>query len=205
MSTGLIGNRIELERDLGLELPARAVMGMLHDGVNDALERQQKRWESADLEWQGLVGGGPGQVDLEPVDARDIHDGPHRSIIEAESDRFPAIAIMSNQFQPDAMQMDQIDIISLRMRIEIFVKTGPVTDASRADHETILNRRTSRTTEAVHDVIWSDKTLRGTVRAIFAPPRGGLGGQNWIKHEGGNKFMWQGSVLTYQLQRQASL
>lgn len=210
MTTGLAGNPHELSTDIGFELPTRAVVLMMLDGINDQLKRQEDRWKQADLEYQELTGGGVAQIDLERFEAANIQDGPHQSIVSSPPERFPFLGVMSYLTTPKAEQSDHIHENTLRLFLEIFVKVGPVPEGAEIDHETILHRRIERTTEAANAVILSNKNLRGTVPdGIRTPPRGGIGNMAWIKYGGadghGPRFMWQGSRLEYTLQRQSSL
>lgn len=205
MTTALVGNSPYLETIIGFEPPARAVELMMKSSLNAQLVEQMDYWAGADLDLQQSWGSELGETKLEEFDDKNIVAGPRRSVIEAPPDRFPALSAMSYITNPKVEQIDTYDTYEFRLFIEVFVKTGPITDPVLEQHEQILGRRIQRSTEAAHRVIWRDRTLMGTVREIHLPPRGGIGNQQWVKHadEAGNRYLWQGSRLEYTLQRQA--
>lgn len=205
MTTALVGISPQLETLIGFEPPARAVELMMKTNLNTELAAQADYWSAADLALQTDWDAEIGETTLEQFEPRNISAGPRRSIIDAPPDRFPALSVMSFITQPKVEQIDQYDTYEFRLFMEVFVKTGPVTDLVMESHEQILARRIQRSTEAAHRVIWRDRTLMSTVREIQLPPRGGIGNQQWVKHEDadGKRYLWQGSRLEYTLQRQA--
>lgn len=209
MTSALIGNTIHLESALGFGELTRAVQMMLVDGLDDALAREKSRWDSADLAYQQTFGG-PGQIDLDPIPAEHIHPGPHRSLLKQPVDAFPTIAAMAYYTQPVPGQaFDHISKSSLRLMIEVVCISGPYdTDEPSLDLETTLQWKAERTVEAVHKVIWDDKTLRGVVHpGISEKPRGGLANQIPARREAGGagpRYLLQGGKLDYAVERQTS-
>lgn len=198
-----------LSSQIGFEIGTRAAQLILLEGVNDELAAQEELWAGSDLALQELLGGGPGQTDLERFETTAFHAGPHKSFLKAPPAAFPNVSVMAYYTQPEAVQFDQIDNMQLRLYVEVICKAGPISSEGSTEHsdfETIVHRRIERTTEAVHAVLRRDPTLRGTVLPTEVPPRGGIGDQSWVRREekgSGPRYLMQGSRLEYTLQRQA--
>jgi hypothetical protein len=207
VATALVGNTDLLEPGLGFEPVGRAAMLLLFDGLNQEIETQQERWSEQDLKLQELTSGTVGQIDIEPIEGDHFFEGPHRSLVDAAPSAYPNVSVMGYSTQPKVTQYDQFDSMNMRLMVEVMVKAGPVPEGQEVDFETILHRRIQRTTEAVHIVVSSDRTLLGTVEPIQLPPRGGIAQQSWARREEkgrGPRYLWQGSRLEYALERQSA-
>jgi hypothetical protein len=207
LSQALIGNRGLVEGLIGFEPVERAVRLLLLDRLNAQIDSQAERWAQADLEMQALgFDEGVGQVDVEHVDASNIHGGRHESLLHAPPDKLPAVAVQAYQTNPSPTDRfgDQLDSSVLVIRVEIFVKAGPVPEdrSTWPSFETITNRRIMRTTEAVNAVLRGDPALLGSTDGVDSPPRGGIAPQRWVDGKSGDpRYMWQGSALQYTAQR----
>lgn len=205
-----IGNRTSLEPRVGVEVTARAARLLLLDEVNAEIDRQSSAWRAADESLASLgLDDGVGVTDCEHVEARNIYEGSHRSLVAAPPDYFPNVCVQSFVFRPDSPQFDfdQLDAVALVLYAEIMVKSGPVPDGGEVVHETIVHRRIERTMEAVNAVIMHDRTLRGTCMPLTSLPRGGVGQPTWLKQEragAGPRYLWKGARLEYTLQRIAN-
>lgn len=201
----LVGRGIEPQPDIGFEVPARAVQLMLLEHLDEKLGDQEERWKQADLAFQEITGFNVGQIELERFDAHDIHDGPHRSILKAPPERFPALSVMCYLETPKVAQFDQFDTYNFRLFVEVFVKSGQINDETESLMTTILHRRAQRTTEAVHAVIAQDSNLMGScLPGIQRPPRGSIGKQSWVQADESSRFLWQGARLEYEIERHTS-
>lgn len=203
----LVGAAPGLATTLGFEEGTRGALKVLIEGLNDEIEARSGRWSQADLDWQEFAGIGIGQVDVLPIESDNFHEGPHPTIIEAPIEDFPAIAVFAYFTTSAGQGIDGAEKSNLRLAVEAFCATGPVTDESLASHTTIVHRRISRTTEAVNTVLMQQKSLCGAVQpGITEGPRGGLNPQTFIRTEessAGPRYIWQGSRLEYTLQRNA--
>lgn len=199
-----VGAAPGLDFALGFEEVGRATLKILVESLNDEIEERTNKWDLDDLDLQSLLGG-IGQVDVQPVDLEDFHDGPHPSVLKRAPERFPAVSVMSYFSQPVTSEIDQASGSSLKLAVEAFCVSGPVVEAALPQHETIVHRRILRTTEAINAVLMRERTLCGVVQpGITQGPRGGPGPQSFLRKEesgGGPDYIWQGSRLEYTLQR----
>lgn len=196
------------EVGLGFGIVARAAQLLLIQNLNDEIDHQQDRYLSADLAFQTIVGGGPGQTVLEHVAAANIYAGPHKSLLIAPPSYFPNVSVTAYRVTPRAAQSDDVDDLDIRLAVEVMVKAGPITNLNAVDQETTLHRRIERTIEAADNVIRRDPTLIGTcVPGQDRPPIGAIGNQTDINQKSSSEPLhyWQGGRLEYTIQRQVAL
>lgn len=203
----LIGNRGGLESLIGFEPVTRGARLVLFEGLNAELDHQKERWDTADLELQSLgLDPGVGQIDLQHVETANLHEGPHRSILEAPPEAFPNVSVMAYLVVPSGSQFDQFEAADITLFAETFVNAGPVENGQELAFETIVHRRIQRTTEAVNNCLMRSATLLGTVNPIQTLPRGGIVNASWSKYKDGSsgkRYLVHGSRLQYTLQRHA--
>lgn len=203
----LIGNRDVLESNIGFEQVTRGARLVLFKGLNAEIDAQAERWGAADLELQSLgLDPGVGQIELEHIEPTNLHEGPHKSILEAPPTAFPNVSVMAYLAIPAGAQFDQFDSYEITLFAETFVIAGPVPTGQETAFETIVHRRIERTTEAVNTVLMRDSTLLGTVSPISVPGRGGIVDASWLKRKdgsSGSRYLVHGSKLQYTLQRHA--
>lgn len=200
------GAPTELQLGIGFELVGRAVRLLLLDGLNDEIDAQSRRWQSADSALQALgADEGVGQVDVPHVAPQNFHEGPHKSLIEAPPEMFPNVSVMAYAAVPAAQRsFDQVDSSEITLFVECMAISGPVSDGLEVAHESIVHRRIQRMTEAAGIVIERDRSLLGTVQALRTPPRGGVGNSSWLRPQkggSGQKYIWHGSRLQYTVTR----
>lgn len=204
----VVGATSGLAQTLGFEEGTRGALKVLIDGLNDEIGLRSSMWAAADLEWQEFAGLGIGQVDVQPVELGNFHEGPHRSIVEAPISDFPAVCAWSYFTRATGGGLDGAERTGLRLAVETFCASGPVTDDSLMSHETIAHRRIQRTTEAVNSVLMRNRSLCGAVQpGIVESPSGGPTNQSFIRKEesgSGPRHLWQGSRLEYTLQRNST-
>lgn len=205
----LVGNRPYLETLIGFEPLSRAVRILLLHELNDEIDAQSERWRQADSALQQLgLDPGVGQVTVPHVPVANLHEGPHKALIEAPVEQFPNVSAAAYMAVPSAEQFDQFDKNDLTLFVESMAIAGPVAAGQEVAYETIVHRRIQRMTEAVAAVIRRSGTLYGTVNPIQMPPRGGVGNSSWLKRDKkgtGDRYLWQGSRLQYTLQRSAAI
>lgn len=209
MIQALVGNGPSLTSGIGFEPAGRALRLILLDQLNDEIAVQQALWMAADLKLQELgMDEGVGQVEVPPVPASNLHEGPKKSLIKAPPSAFPNVSAMAYVTVPAASQaFDQASSSEITLFVESMALSGPVAPGTETSHETIVHRRIQRMTEAVATVIERNPTLLGTVHGLRTPPRGGVGNNSWLNSndEGaGEKYIWHGSRLQYTLTRHHS-
>lgn len=205
----VIGNRGHLENLIGFEPVGRACRVVLLEGLNDEITRQQERWHAADLVLQELgLDEGVGQTAVQPVQPRNLFEGPHKSLLTSPPDRFPNVSMAAYIVAPSGEQFDQFDTSDLTLFVENMAIAGPVQKDQETVFETIVHRRIQRMTEAVVATIRQSGTLLNTVNPIQVPPRGGIGNATWLGKPdkgAGPRYLWQGSRLQYTLKRHAAI
>jgi hypothetical protein len=163
---------------IGFEPVTRAARLVLFQGLDDEIDRQPEN----------------------------LHEGPHRSLLEQPIEAFPNCSVMAYVTIPSGEQFDQFDTSDITLFAETMVIAGPVPKGQEVPFETIVHRRIQRTTEAVNAVIKRSGTLLGTVNPIQSMPRGGIGNSSWLRPQekgSGPRYLWHGSRLQYTLQRHA--
>jgi hypothetical protein len=192
---------------IGFEPVTRAARLVLFQGLDDEIDRQSERWNEEDLALQSLgLDPGVGQVVVDHIKPENLHEGPHRSLLEQPIEAFPNCSVMAYVTIPSGEQFDQFDTSDITLFAETMVIAGPVPKGQEVPFETIVHRRIQRTTEAVNAVIKRSGTLLGTVNPIQSMPRGGIGNSSWLRPQekgSGPRYLWHGSRLQYTLQRHA--
>lgn len=197
-----------LQTGIGFEPASRAARLILLAQLNKEIEAQNLRWRDADLELDALgLDPGVGYVEAQPIETRDFHEGPKKSLIEAPPERFPNVTVMAYMTVPSASQfIDQGGSSDITLFVEAMAISGPVpdTDDMKMAHETIVHRRIQRMTDAIAIVIERNPTLLGTIHELKTPPRGGVGNSTWLRPKSagaGPKYIWHGSRLQYTTTR----
>ena len=180
---------------------------ILHSDLNDELDVVEAEWGPYDEEYASVVHKLYNPTTLERIEDGRFYLGHVPSLIEAPINAFPNVAVMGYQAQgsvPEAM--DLYYGVAVSIYIEIMCKSGPYPDInvaiSDAGEETV-NRRTTRTTDAVVSVISRNPTLNGLVQPIQTPPSITIF-DVFKRHENrdrGPLFFWQGARLEYRVTR----
>lgn len=191
----------------GLERLGREVVLILHANLNDELETVEAEWGPYDEEYSSVVHKLYNPTTLERIEDGRFYLGHVPSLIEAPIDAFPNVSVMGFQAQNDPIS--NIDLyygVAVNIFIEIMCKSGPYPDinvaVSDAGEETV-NRRVTRTTDAVVSVINRNPTLNGLVQPIQTPPSVTIF-DVFKRHQNrdrGPLFYWQGSRLEYRVTR----
>lgn len=196
-----------IDNSTGLERLGREVVMILHANLNDELDVVEAEWGPFDEEYASVVHKMYNPTNLEKIEDGRFYLGHVPSLIEAPIDAFPNVSVMGYQAQNSPV--DSIDLyygVAVNIFIEIMCKSGPYPDInvaiSDAGEETV-NRRTSRTTDAVVSVINKNPTLNGLVAPIQTPPNITIF-DVFKRHQNrdrGPLFYWQGSRLEYRVTR----
>jgi hypothetical protein len=191
----------------GLERLGREVVMILHSDLNDELEATEAEWGPYDEEYAATVHKLYNPTTLERIQDGRFYLGHVPSLIDAPMDAFPNVSVMGYQAQNSST--DSIDLyygVAVSIFIEIMCKSGPYPDinvaTSDAGEETV-NRRTTRTTDAVVSVISRHPTLNGLVQPIQTTPSVTIF-DVFKRHQNrdrGPLFYWQGSRIEYRVTR----
>ncbi len=144
------------EAGIGLELIQFNAALILAEQINDELEVQQERWTNRDFEWATATGQDASKVELEWIDPTNIWKGHRPITIEQNVDQriFPNISVMAYVSNPASLNdiVDQMSNTSPMLDIEVGIK---------GETEQIVDPRTHRTVEAVHQVLARNESLNG--------------------------------------------
>lgn len=210
-TTMIIGNRGPIESLQGFEVVGRAARLVVAEGINAEIDRQQQRWEQADLEFEAAgYDVGVRAMGLEHVPVENVFGGPHKSLVASPLARFPNVSMTAYATRPSAQDPlnDRMDVPEITLLVELMVKAGPVVSGQELLIESIVHRRVERTSEALLATIAKSKNLYGTVDTI-SQPRGGIVNASWTRNEdtegeAGATYVLHGSRFTYALIRRVS-
>lgn len=202
------------DKGLGLERIQREAFLVLFNKLNDEISILDSAWATLDQELSTATGRDFVAITLEQVEEFNFHLGHRPSLIEAPIQRYPNVSLMAYQSRPEGInQIDQMDNITDRLFIECMVKstgyessTEEVTDG-QIEAERVVNARIQRMTDAVNNVIQSNRTLNGTVIEISASPSV-LISDVFVRRENtsyGQRWLWQGSRLEYDISKLSHL
>lgn len=184
----------------GMERVEREALIVLLETVNDALPAQIALWEELDQHLADMRGIDYEPTNLEPIPAEHFHQGYKPSLINADIEEYPNIAVICDDAGPSGgrEETDQIDNYGLRLIVEVMVK---------ADDEELCNRRIKRTADAVNICMMSNPTLRGTIHGFESTPSINLSEVFLRKEETsyGPEWCWQGARIEYTVRKESQI
>lgn len=198
---------ILLDSTTGLERLGREVLMILSEELNNELELIEAEWGPLDEEYAAVVHKMYNPTTLERVGDQHFYLGHVPSLIDNPMQSFPNVAVMG--YQMSNAPAESIDLyygIAVSIFIEVMCKSGPypdVQDALNDAGEETVNRRVSRTTDAVISVLNRYPTLNGLVNPIQSPPSATIF-DVFKRHQNrdrGPLFYWQGSRIEYRVTR----
>lgn len=203
-----------IDKGLGLERLQREAFLALFKQVNNEQAQLNQAWAELDTLLAQETEREFDPIVLEPVEVFNFHMGHRPSLVEAPIQRYPNISVMAYQSRPEgAGQIDQMANISNRLFIECMVKSPQYEDSleevseGQIESERVVNARIQRLTDAVNNVIQSNRTLNGTVSGIGQHPSV-LISDVFVRGEHtsyGQKWLWQGSRLEYEISKLSHL
>lgn len=187
------------ETGFGLEIIEREAIKILYEELNDELIAVQDEWEDRDIEINQLTGEDPITVELELIEESNFYYGHRPSLLEAPVDNYPNICAISDSSDASETELDQFNNYEVSLAIEIMCKS--------LYNESEVNRRTSRTAEAVNRVLMRNNTLNGECEGFDFDPSLVLTNV-FIRsdHPQGDKdWYWMGARIDYLITRHAQL
>lgn len=182
----------------GLERFQREVLILLHESVNDEIFAQMDAWDALDEEYARIFGQRNDRLIVEPIRDDNFYDGHRPSLIDAPIDRFPNISAMAFQADPGGpgSGTDQTEDFMRRLYIETMCRSDPA-PADVVGYEQQVNKRIQRTTDAVLNVIMSNRRLRETTFPLGLTPSVRITEVFAGRTEkgSGDRFLWQGSRI----------
>jgi hypothetical protein len=203
-----------IDKGLGLERIQREAFLVLFNNLNQELQILESAWTTLDNQLAVETGRDFDPIALESVEDFNFHMGHRPSLIEAPIQRYPNVSVMAYQVRPvSANPIDQMAMNLDRLFIEIMVKSPQFATsteeatAGQIEAERIVNARVQRTTDAVNNVIQSNRTLNGTVQEIIGTPSVIISDvfPRAEKTSYGQPWLWQGSRLEYEVSKLSHL
>jgi hypothetical protein len=196
---------------IGFEEIQRGALRLLFAEVNDAIAEVSTDMATDDQLLALEMGQTYVPTTVELIDPKNFYEGHRPSLIDAAASRYPNCSVWALRAAPsvDSGSFDQVDINVISLFIEIMVKD--------LESEENVNRRLSRTVEAVHAVIAKDPTLGGVVSGLNTDPiieladvftrkdRGGSDTGQGARAAYGSTWFWQGARLTYAVRKETGM
>lgn len=195
-----------LGKEIGCERIAYETLTLLINNLNTAVDTEDAKWTTLDQTLATNL-----QIDYvacisNTVERRNFFLGHRPTLIEAPIENYPNVAVMADQAMPSADQGDWYEGFQIRLWIEAMVIDGPY-DPLQVGYERkgedLCNRKAQRMTEALHNVVISNKSLNGVVEEITDPPRAFLSNcfvrSDETSH--GSDYFWQMVRLEYVVRK----
>jgi hypothetical protein len=203
-----------IDKGLGLERIQREAFLVLFKKLNEELALLGSAWSTLDQQLAIETGRDFAPIALEAVEDFNFHMGHRPSLIEAPIGRYPNVSVMAYQSRVDAApQVDQMIQMSDRLFIECMVKsphyetTEDEASDGQIEAERVVNARIQRMTDAVNNVIQSNRTLNGTTQEIMQVPNVLISDvfPRAERTSYGPMWLWQGSRLEYEVTKLSHL
>lgn len=164
---------VYMGKELGLERIQYEVLVLMINNLNTALTAQDALWSTLDADMATLRGVDPIIVTSDHVLPENFYPGHKPSLIEAPTDKYPNICVMAWNSGESSDQGDQYEGNLIDVYIEAMVIDGPFPQAQEFDPtaEDRVNKKVQRMTEAIHNVMISNRTLGGITFEISDSPR----------------------------------
>ena len=189
------------ESGFGLELIEVETLKILYNELNEELTVIEAKWEEQDLELNQLVGSDPIKIELEHFEDGNFYQGHIPSLIEAPVDKYPNIAVICDTSDPAEQNIsyDQFNNYTNSLAIEIMCKS--------LYNESEVNKRATRTLEAVHNVIMRNTTLNNTIEGFDIDPSAILTDvfTRSDHSQGDSGWYWRAGRIDYKITRQATI
>lgn len=196
--------------EIGTERLAREVLVLLIDNLPAALVAEDLKWVTLDSGLATKQGILPTVCTSDQVTSDHFYMGHRPSLIEANIDAYPNVSVMSYRANPSIDQGDQYDGFSVTVYIEAIVIDGPKDQQSPGfdrEAEDLVNRKSQRMGEAIHQVMVDNQTLAGYSFQLDTPPTllitDCFRRRELTSH--GDDFYWQMVRLEYTFSKVSSL
>lgn len=178
---------------LGLTELTEAAFSVLLSDLNAEIVSVGNRYLTSDQALAAARGLAYATVNLEPIQTNNFCLGHRPSLIEAPIENYPNISVMAYKSSAEPNSVDQIDQTIANLYVEVMVK------GTELEGEELVNRRITRTTDAVVNVLNKNSTLSGTFLPLERPPTVNIENLFVRRKEKGKSevFYWQGSRIDY--------
>lgn len=184
----------------------RRALTILASELNAKIDDLSPVWTSADDQFYADLGRPSPGFTVEHIDQANMYAGTVPSLINAAVSRYPNLCTIAYIADPKRSSDDWGDNYSITLNVEVMVKSDNFGDDLSHLGEEQVNSRIQKTLEAVHEVMMDHKTLDNLVEGISAAPRQTIGEVfiRRVENSRGDRWMWQGGVLTYIIDKYVS-
>lgn len=192
---------------VGLEDLQRAAFYVFFESMNTALDQISGYWSSRDSQFNAVTGLAIETTTLEHIPPTNFHEGHKPSLIRGAPESYPNLAVFATQAAPSRFDqgLDWGDSWLITLLVEVMVK-------GFTEDET--NRRLQRTTEAAILCLRRNMELGGAtdgyrdapaviVSDLFAMRSTSEGGGYQGEGGSGARYLWQGSQITFRIQKES--
>lgn len=162
-----------LGHEIGMERIAREVIVLLSDNLSAALDAEDAKWATLDQQLAAKLQVEYSSCVSNKVKASNFYPGHRPSLIEASIDKYPNVSAMAYQSVSSTDVGDQYEGSKITLFIESMVIDGPYesqTTGFSPKGEDLINRKVQRMSEAIHNVMISNRTLGGIIFEISDTP-----------------------------------
>lgn len=192
--------------EIGMERIAREALVTLVNELNDAIDVEDAKWASLDAELANKLGLPFRPCKTNHVRKDNFYMGHRPSLIEADFDYYPNVAVMIASAVKGADPLDQLESNRLTMWIEAMAVDGPYTQKHKnfeREAEDLVNRKVQRMAEAIHAVLNSNRTFGGVIFEIEGISNASVSNCERRRNPGGSgdEFYWQMLRLEYTINK----
>lgn len=193
---------------VGLEDFQRAAFYVFFEGMNNTLTEIESYWAERDQIFNTRTARDIPPTTLEPIPNDNFHEGHKPSLVNGTPEGYPNLAVFATQAAPSPYDegLDVEDSWIDTLLVEVMVK-------GLSEEET--NRRIQRTTEAAVMCLRRNMGLGGAtdgytaapgivISDLFAVRSASQGGAYTGELGSGARYLWQGSQITFRVQKEST-
>jgi hypothetical protein len=184
---------------VGLEDLQRAAFYVFYEGMNNAINQIAEYWNPRDVQFDEVTGRTTAPTSIEPIPPGNFHEGHKPSLISANPDSYPNLAVFALRADPsnESGSFDQMDSFSDLLMVEILVK---------GEDEDTTNRRIQRTGEAVVLCLRRNPQFGGAVTGLESAPQLMISDLFALRSPSqsggyGDRYVWQGAQITFRIRK----
>lgn len=197
---------MDTTRSINTEPIQRKALTILASKLNAKIAALSPAWTAQDDQFYADLSRPSPGFTVEDISQANMYAGTVPSLINAKVDRYPNLCTIAYRADPKRSNDDWGDNYTITLNVEVMVKSDNFGDDLSHLGEEQVNSRIQKTLEAVHEVLMDHKTLDNLVESINPAPRQTIGEVFIRRTENarGDRWMWQGGVLTYLIDKYVS-
>jgi hypothetical protein len=197
---------MDTSSSISTEAIQRRALTILNSELNSKIDSLSAAWTAADDQFYADLGRTSPGFTVEHIDANNMYAGTVPSLINAPVERYPNLCTIAYIADPKRSNDDWGDNYTIALNVEVMVKSDNFGDDLSHLGEEQVNSRIQKTLEAVHEVIMDHRSLNNLVEGISAAPRQTIGEVfiRRVENSRGDRWMWQGGVLAYSVDKYVS-